>query len=139
MKKEKEDLLEGLLGKAEPGAVAETKALMLSERNKPPVVEAYRAMESMLPARIDSELAEYLRCALIGVSVGFAQRHLSPYVAEHLEIVPPLLEDIRSVFLQIKGMEAEIDREAFRHQAFDYGIHKALYLDWRLYLSKDMY
>lgn len=96
-------------------------------------------LERHLPPASDPELDEYYRYALMGLVVGFGDRHLSPYVAEHTAIIAPLLEDIRSVYEQVKASNAAYSREEFIFRAFDYGIHKAYYLDWDLYLSHDMY
>ena len=85
--------------------------------------------EQFLPEDAADALREYLRFALLGVCLGFVERELSPYVAEHLTIVPPLLEDIRSVYEQIQSRETDVDAEEFRFRAFDYGVHKAYYLD----------
>jgi hypothetical protein len=75
----------------------------------------------------------------MGMVVGFGDRNLSPYVAQHTAIIPPLLEDIRSVYQQVRASGAAYSPEEFIFRAFDYGIHKAYYLDWDLYLSHDMY
>jgi len=98
------------------------------------------ALTPMLPSDVnEDELADFLWFALLGVAVGFDDRELSPFVEAHREIIPPLLADIRSVYEQIKARGLEYDRDLFRLRAFDYGIHKAYYLDWRLYMSKDLY
>ncbi|MCZ6553170.1 MAG: hypothetical protein O7A67_05145 [SAR324 cluster bacterium] len=95
--------------------------------------------EQFLPEAAAAALQEYLRFALLGLCLGFIERELSPYVAEHLAIVPPLLEDIRSVHEQIQSRGADVDAEEFRFRAFDYGVHKAYYLDWTLYMSREPY
>lgn len=96
-------------------------------------------LERYLPDPSEPELDDYYRYALMGLVVGFGDRHLSPYVAAHTAIIAPLLEDIRSVYEQVKASDASYSPEEFVFRAFDYGIHKAYYLDWDLYLSHDMY
>jgi hypothetical protein len=98
-----------------------------------------RELERYLPPPSDPELDEYYRYALMGVVVGFGDRNLSPFLAQHTAILPPLLEDIRSVYGQVRASGAPYSVEEFILRAFDYGIHKAYYLDWDLYLSHDMY
>jgi len=98
-----------------------------------------RELERHLPPPSDPELDDYYRYALMGVVVGFGDRNLSPYLPEHTAILPHLLEDIRVVFERVKSSDAPYSVEEFIFRAFDYGIHKAYYLDWDLYLSHDMY
>lgn len=99
----------------------------------------FEALQGFLPEEEDEELSEYYQFALMGLVVGFGDRHLSPYLEEHTAIIPPLLEDIHAVYTQAKASDAEYKRQDFLYRAFDYGIHKAYYLDWSLYISKDMY
>lgn len=87
----------------------------------------------------DDKLADYERMALLGVCAGFVERQLSPYVAEHVAIISPMLEEIRAVYEQIRTLGTAYDSAEFRIRAFHYGVHKASYLDWRLYLSKECY
>lgn len=98
-----------------------------------------KELERHLPPPSDPELDGYYRDALMGLVVGFGDRNLSPYLEAHTAIIAPMLADIRAVFEQIKtgGQPYSVDEFTFR--AFDYGIHKAYYLDWDLYLSHDMY
>jgi hypothetical protein len=98
-----------------------------------------RELERHLPPPSDSELDEYYRYALMGVVVGFGDRNLSPYLPQHTAMLAPLLEDIRAVYERIKSSAAPYSVEEFIFRAYDYGIHKAYYLDWDLYLSHDMY
>lgn len=98
-----------------------------------------RELERHLPPPGDAELDEYYRYALMGLVVGFGDRNLSPYVAEHAAIIAPLLADIRAVYERIKTSGSTYSPEEFIFRAYDYGINKAYWLDWDLYLSKDMY
>ena len=140
MDKDKNDLLRGVLkpGGA-PAAVSDSRALVATLEAQPPVAVALAALRSRVPAEPDEELAGFFRFAVLGVAVGFAERNLSPRDEAHLTIVPPLLADIRAVYEQLHTLGGEYDREEFRFRAYDYGIHKAYYLDWRLYLSKELY
>ena len=99
----------------------------------------FNELARFLPAGPDEHLQDFLRFALLGVCFGFIERELSPYLPEHLAIVPPLLDEVRSVYDQISATSAEYDPEEFRYRAYDYGLHKATYLDWCLYLSHDPY
>ncbi len=122
------------------------------EQYRDTVAEVLRKFESMeqardcfnelarfMPADPDEHLQDFLRFALLGVCFGFIERDLSPFLPEHVAIVPPLLADVRSVYEQISATAAGYDPEEFRYRAYDYGLHKATYLDWQLYLSHEPY
>ena len=96
-------------------------------------------LSSYLPTDVPAELAEYLHLAMVGLMHGFRERNLSPFLPQHREIIPALLDDIRSVFDQVRAAGVEYRQEEFAYRAYDYGIHRAFYLDWTLYLSKEMY
>lgn len=137
----REDLLKVLLegdgtGQAQEG---DAQALVVAARSRPPVVTNLKTLQPLLPRGVDEKLADFHRFALMGLCVGFSDRHLSPHLPAHTAIIPPLLEEIRGVFEQLKTMGADYDAEEFRFNAYEYGVHKAYYLDWQLYLSKDMY
>ena len=141
MTPDREELL-AVLRQAEPldeAAVTETRALIRRAHTLEQAREWLKVFDQLLPRDTAGELQEYLRYALLGVCLGFVERELTPYHADHLAIVPPLLEDIRGVYDQLEGMGVQPDGEVFRFRAFDYGVHKAYYLDWTLYMSKECY
>jgi len=130
------------LRRAEPldgAAIAETSALIRRAHTLEQAREWLEVFDQLVPRDAREPLREYLRYALLGICLGFVERDLSPYHAEHLAIVPPLIADIRGVYDQLEGMGVQADPEAFRYRAFDYGVHKAYYLDWTLYMSKECY
>ncbi len=141
MDRNNEDVLERILqsSPSSAGQRDDAMAMVRAAENLPPVLANLNAFKLLIPAGADPTLLDYFRFALLGVSVGFAERNLSPKDQEHLDIISPLLEDIRIVFERLQADDAEYDPEEFRFQAYDYGIHKAYYLDWRLYLSKELY
>ena len=121
---------------AEP--VQEIHALLRRVNDRPEVRACYEALAPLL-GEAEEPLAEFLRLALLGVAVGFVERNLSPHLEQHRRIVPPLLDDIRGVYDQANSQHAPYDADEFRHRAYHYGMHKASYLDWDLYLSHEMY
>ena len=141
MQRDNRHVLESILRPSErEGPKREqTMALVRVARRELPILASLEAFSRYLPAEVDPELAEYFQFALLGVSVGFRERNLLSEDEAHLEIISPLLEDIRIVFQRLQQMGAEYDAEEFRFQAYDYGINKVYYLDWRLYLSKTLY
>ena len=143
-KPDKQELLSLILrpepiGEAEPAAESVAGRVQARSEVHSDFEVWLRELERFLPPPSDAELDDYYRYALMGMVVGFGDRNLSPYVAQHTAIIPPLLEDIRSVYQQVRASGAAYSSEEFIFRAFDYGIHKAYYLDWDLYLSHDMY
>lgn len=138
------DPLSGMLEVSTPGGLpaparAETLALLARTCEDPQAREWMGHLSVHLPGDAPPPLQEYLRLALLGVCAGFLERTLSPYVPQHVEIIPPLLEEIRGVYDQVQALGGVYDAEEFRYRAFHYGLHKASYLDWRLYLSNTCY
>jgi len=101
--------------------------------------EWLRVFGQFLPPGADAPLRDVLQFTLLGLCLGFVERGLSPFVAEHLAIVPPILEDVTAVYEQFRSQGLEIRTDEFRFRAFDYGVHKAYYLDWTLYMSRECY
>lgn len=141
LERSNEDVLQSILSPPAPEGPEreQTMALVRAAQQELPLLAGLEAFSSYLPAEVDPELAEYFQFALLGVSVGYRERNLSSEDEAHLEIISPLLEDIRIVFQRLQQMRAEYDPEEFRFQAYDHGINKVYYLDWRLYLSKTLY
>jgi hypothetical protein len=122
-----------------PGALEETRALVRRANTLEQAREWLKVFDAFLPADTEEPLLEYLRYALLGLCLGFVERDLSPYHGEHLAIVTPMLDDIRAVYGQLDERQRRADPDAFRYRCFDYGVHKAYYLDWTLYMSKECY
>ena len=149
MKRSKEDLLESLIAKeAQPDRILEeednlpaisTHALVTQVEGLPEARAVMEELLKLLPPGENPDLTEIFRFAFFGISMGFAERALSPYVPEHMEIIPQLLADIRAVYEQVQAAGVKVSREEFFRQAYDFGLHKAYYLDWNLYMSKEMY
>ena len=117
----------------------ETRALIQRAGTLETAREWLHVFEQFLPPGAEGSLREVLQFALLGLCLGFVERDLSPFVAEHLAVVAPMLDDVQSVFDQAGAQGLAVAPEEFRFRAFDYGIHKATYLDWTLYMSKECY
>jgi hypothetical protein len=144
MEPHRPDPLRGMLEASTPGGLpaqarAETLALLAHARGDVLVRQWMQDLIGHVPADVSPVLEEYLRLALLGVCAGFQERALSPYAPQHVEIIPPLLEEVRAVYDQLQALGGEYDQDEFRYRAFHYGLHKACYLDWRLYLSNTCY
>ena len=139
MNPDKEQLL-ALILRQTAGTPAPLPKSMREKESPFPLFNAWlAALTPLLPAGTEAELADYQYCALMGVVVGFCDRNLSPFLENHTAIIPPLLDDIASVYAQVKDTGAAYSHENFTYRAYDYGIHKAYYLDWDLYMSHEMY
>ena len=139
MKSDKDDLLALILRSADEPAPPRQEVVQERVQVHSDFQVWLRALEVHLPPPSDPELDGYYHDALMGLVVGFGDRNLSPYLPQHTAVIAPMLADIRAVFEQIQASGRAYSREEFVFRAFDYGIHKAYYLDWDLYLSKDMY
>jgi hypothetical protein len=139
MNPDRENLLTALVSPAPAEALEQTRALIRDAGTTERAREWLPAFDPFLPAEVEAPLLEYLRYAVLGLCLGFVERDLSPFHQEHLAIVAPMLADIRSVFEQLAEMRRLPDPEQFRFRCFDYGVHKAYYLDWTLYMSKECY
>jgi hypothetical protein len=122
-----------------PAALVAARAQLAKAESDVRVLAYCQELVRFLGTHGDDELAGYERSAILGVCAEFVERQISPYLAEHLVIVSPLLEEIRGVYRRLRQLGTAYDPSGFRIRAFHYGVHKASYLDWRLYLSKDCY
>jgi len=127
------------LARLEPAALEAARARIARAESDGQVLAYSGELARFIGSDGGNELAEYERMAVLGVCAGFVERHLSPHAPEHVAIIPPLLEEIRAVYRQVRMLGTVYDRAEFRIRAFHYGVHKASYLDWRLYLSKECY
>jgi len=117
----------------------ELRKMARNAQGRPEVGVWMEDLLDFMPPAAHGALAEILQFALMGLCLGFLDRDLSPYVEAHRAIIPPLLEDISRVFEQVEVGHLKVTQEVFCHRAFSYGIHKAYYLDWTLYLSHEPY
>jgi len=137
----------GLVGKDPPSSdnvllsveVPTTKELVKRVEAVPAAQEALHALLPLIPQAAEARLKDIYYFAILGVSQGFSERGLSPFLPEHLEMIPALMADIQAVFLEVQASAAQVTDEEFCRQAYEFGLHKAFYLDWRLYMSHEMY
>ena len=94
---------------------------------------------STLDARKNPLFREWLKLVLLGVCTGFAERGLDPELPEHHEVFSRIVKDVSGIYSQLRDMQPEKSSESLKSQVFDYGVQWAYYLDWKLYMSKDLY
>jgi hypothetical protein len=127
------------LAPLEPAALVEARDQVARAAGDGQVQAYSGALARFVGGEGNDELAEYERMAVLGICAGFVERQLSPYITEHVAIIPPMLDEIRAVYRRLRQLGTAYDPAEFRIRAFHYGVHKASYLDWRLYLSKECY
>jgi len=121
---------------------AEIRALVAQAKTRPDAAQWLEDLGQLVPHTEEEALREIYQFAMLGLTLGFLDRNLSPWVEAHREIVGPMLAEIRSVYEQVQQRNVEgvdYQQEAFCYRAFNYGVHKAYYLDWVLYLSHEPY
>ncbi|MBF0352252.1 MAG: hypothetical protein HQM11_14560 [SAR324 cluster bacterium] len=98
--------------------------------------------EELLPMVTDignQMLRQWLELALLGTCTGFAERNLSATHPDHQYIYPRIIEDVTAMFEHFQRNALSLDSAAVEFQVFDYGIQWVYYLDWDLYMSKELY
>ena len=50
-----------------------------------------------------------------------------------------VVKDVSGAYSQLCGMQLEKSIESLKSQIYDYGVQWAYYLDWKLYMSKELY
>ncbi len=96
-------------------------------------------VSSALDTRTDPLLREWLKLVLLGVCNGFTERGLDPELPEHREVFSRIVKDVSGVYSQLRGMQPEKGLESLKSQVYDYGVQWAYYLDWKLYMSEELY
>ena len=123
----------------EPAALVATRKTVQVAQASPAIAACAVVLRKAMEQPDDQQLALFESYAILGVSAGFVERHLSPHLMQHQAIIAPMIEEIRSVYAQLIELGSPYDKEEFKLRAFHYGVHKASYLDWQLYLSKECY
>jgi hypothetical protein len=139
MNPDRNTLMASLEAPPSPEGQEETRALIRRANTLERAREWLKVFDQFIPEGAEEPLLAHLRYALLGLCLGFVERDLSPFFGPHLEIVTPMLEDIQSVYAQLDERNQLPEPDRFRYRCFDYGVHKAYYLDWTLYMSKECY
>ncbi|MGA1599712.1 MAG: hypothetical protein ACO4AU_11725 [bacterium] len=113
-----------------------TKDLELRIREHPRAQEIRSWVEEHLP-RGEESISRWSRYVLAGYASGLLERRMRLDDARHLEPIERILEDVRGLHAQLSA--SQLNEPALWAQVFDFGIQWAYYLDWRLYLSQDLY
>ena len=88
---------------------------------------------------LDHLLQEWMGLAVLGVCQGFSERNLDPELPEHQEVFFLVIEDVKGVFHKISPKAPEDEISSLKRQVFDFGTQWVYYLDWKLYMSTELY
>ena len=111
----------------------------LARERDPCFQREWMTVSSALDARTDPLLRKWLKLVLLGVCTGFEERGLDPELPEHREVFSRIVKDVSGVYSQLSGMQPGKGLESLKTQIYDYGVQWAYYLDWKLYMSKELY
>ena len=88
---------------------------------------------------LDQPLQEFLTLAILGVCQGFEERNLDPGLPEHREVFSHVIKDVKGLIQKIPVPSNGEELKSLKKQVFDYGTQWIYYLDWKLYMSKELY
>ena len=88
---------------------------------------------------LDQPLQEFLTLAILGVCQGFEERNLDPKLPEHREVFFHVIKDVKGLIQKITVPSNGKELQSLKKQVFDFGTQWVYYLDWKLYMSKELY
>ena len=88
---------------------------------------------------LDQPLQEFLTLAILGVCQGFKERNLDPGLPEHREVFSHVIKDVKGLIQKIPVPSNGKELQSLKKQVFDFGTQWVYYLDWKLYMSKELY
>lgn len=87
----------------------------------------------------DKTLCEWLKLALLGTCVGFAERNLLPQNPLHQYIFPRIIKDVTDMYNKLRQSNISFDSDYIKYQVYDFGIQWVYYMDWDVYMSQELY
>ena len=88
---------------------------------------------------LEQPLQEFLNLAILGVCQGFEERNLDPGLPEHREVFSHVIKDVKGLIQKIPVPSNGKELQRLKKQVFDFGTQWVYYLDWELYMSKELY
>ncbi len=95
--------------------------------------------QAQVPDTVAEALRPWLQQVLLGYAWGLKERNMRREDLRHLEPIPRILEDVSGLFTQLEGHPEQQQAPELLAQVFDFGVQWAYYLDWKLYLSQELY
>jgi hypothetical protein len=100
---------------------------------------AFRETWKLQFQELDQPLQEFLNLAILGVCQGFEERNLDPGLPEHREVFSHVIKDVKGLIQKIPVPSNGKELQSLKKQVFDFGTQWVYYLDWKLYMSKELY
>ncbi|MEC8189076.1 MAG: hypothetical protein VX059_09835, partial [SAR324 cluster bacterium] len=100
---------------------------------------AFRETLKLQFQELDKPLQEFLNLAILGVCQGFEERNLDPGLPEHREVFSHVIKDVKGLIQKIPVPSNGKELQSLKKQVFDFGTQWVYYLDWKLYMSKELY
>ena len=100
---------------------------------------AFRETLKLQFQELDQPLQEFLNLAILGVCQGFEERNLDPGLPEHREVFSHVIKDVKGLIQKIPVPSNGKELQSLKKQVFDFGTQWVYYLDWKLYMSKELY
>ena len=88
---------------------------------------------------LDQPLQEFLPLSILRVCQGFEERNLDPGLPEHREVFSHVIKDVKGLIQKITVPSNGKELQSLKKQVFDFGMQWVYYLDWKLYISKELY
>ncbi len=95
--------------------------------------------QGQVPEATSERLRPWFQQVLLGYAWGLSERHMRREDLRHVEPIPRILEDVAGLFEQLEGHPELQEAPDLLAQVFDFGVQWAYYLDWKLYLSQELY
>ena len=95
-------------------------------------------LETSIPGT-EQPLQEFINLAILGVCQGFEERNLDPGLPEHREVFSHVIKDVKGLIQKIPVPSNGKELQSLKKQVFDFGTQWVYYLDWKLYISKELY
>lgn len=83
------------------------------------------------------KLRKAILAGYLGALQGFEERSLSPNHPNHKEVFQRIREDIQGLFLQLST--TDFSYSTLLSESYNYGVNTVYHLDWKLYMSKELY
>ena len=83
----------------------------------------------------DSQSAEQRRLT----DIFFEERNLDPGLPENHEMFSHVIKDVKGLIQKIPVPSNGKELQSLKKQVFDFGTQWVYYLDWKLYMSKELY
>ena len=84
-------------------------------------------------------ISPFLNLAILRVCQGFEERNLDPGLPEHREVFSHVIKDVKGLIQKIPVPSNGKELQSLKKQVFDFGTQWVYYLDWKLYMSKELY